>query len=180
MQLMRASDRFWTLSNVVSLVRLALTVPIVIALVQDSRWLALCLSLVAAASDWFDGYAARATKTVSEWGKIIDPIADKILVGAVVVILVVKDLLPLWFVAMVLLRDVVILVFAAYLRRRITVVPPSLMSGKLAVGAISLVGIAAMADWTLVRDAGITLSAILTAVSLWQYGKRFYGIIRQI
>ncbi len=180
MQLIRASERFWTLSNIVSLARLTLTVPIVIALVQDSRWLALCLSLVAAASDWFDGYAARATNTVSEWGKIIDPIADKILVGAVVVILVIKGLLPLWFVGMVLARDIVILVFGAYLRRRITIVPPSLMSGKLAVGAISLAGIAAMAELTVVLDISIILSAILTAVSLWQYGTRFYGIIRQI
>jgi phosphatidylglycerophosphate synthase len=117
---------------------------------------------------------------VSEWGKIIDPIADKILVGAVVVILVIKGLLPLWFVGMVLARDIVILVFGAYLRRRITIVPPSLMSGKLAVGAISLAGIAAMAELTVVLDISIILSAILTAVSLWQYGTRFYGIIRQI
>lgn len=180
MQLQRASERFWTMSNVVSLVRLALTVPIVIALLHDSRWLALCLSVVAAASDWFDGYAARVTNTVSEWGKIIDPIADKILVGAVVIILVIKGLLPFWFVAMVLSRDIVILLCGVYLQRHITVVPPSLISGKLAVGAIALAGIAAMAEWTLIRDVGIVLSAILTAVSLWQYGKRFYGIIRQI
>lgn len=180
MQLKHESDRFWTLSNVVSLVRLILTIPIVMALLHDSMWTAFGISIVAAFTDWLDGFVARATRTVSEWGKIIDPVADKVVVGAVVILLVVKGLLPLWFVVIVLSRDIIIVLCGMYLRRHTSVVPPSLLSGKLAVSAISLAGICAMVGLTLVRDVSIVLSTILAAVSLWQYGMRFYGIVRQV
>jgi cardiolipin synthase (CMP-forming) len=174
-----ASDRFWTLSNVVSMVRLVLTVPIVLAILDDRSWLAFALCWFAAFTDWLDGWVARRTGTVSEWGKVIDPVADKVLVGAIVVVLLVKSLLPLWFVAAVVARDVIILVGGVVARRYESAVLPSMMSGKLAVSAIALAGVTALVQWTDVRDVSIVLSCLLMAVSLWQYAHRLYGIIRQ-
>lgn len=172
------SGRFWTWSNVVSLIRLLMTIPVVMAMMDGHNLVAFVLCWIAAFTDYLDGYVARATGTVSEWGKVIDPVADKVLVGAVVVMLLWQHLLPLWFVVAVVIRDVVIVIGGFVARRYTPVVLPSLMSGKLAVTAIALTGVIAMMEWTLARDVGIVLSCIMMLVSLWAYGKRLYGIIR--
>ncbi len=180
MNLTHTSDRFWTASNVVSMFRGVLTIPVAYAMAIDAHWVAFGLCWFAAFTDWLDGWVARRTGTVSEWGKVIDPVADKILVGTVVVMLLVKGLLPPWFVAAVVARDIVILIAAVVSRRYTLVILPSLMSGKLAVSAIAFTGVVAMVDWPLSRDIGIAVSCVLIVVSLWQYGKRLHGIIRQV
>lgn len=174
------SDRFWTASNVVSLFRGLLTVPVAYALATDALWTAFGLCWFAAFTDWLDGWLARRTGTVSEWGKVIDPISDKVLVGTIVVMLLLKGFLPIWFVTAVVIRDIIILIAAVYAKRYTPVILPSLMSGKLAVSAIAFTGVVAMINWQVPRDIGIAVSCALIVVSLWQYGKRLHGIIRQV
>jgi cardiolipin synthase len=173
------SDAFWTASNVVSMLRIVLTVPIAWAIAIDATWWAFGLCWFAAFTDWLDGFVARATGTVSEWGKVVDPIADKVLVGTIVVMLLVKGLMPLWFVGAVLFRDVVILIGGIYARRYSSVVLPSKWSGKLAVSFIALTGVAALVQWEEARDWSIAVSCIFIVLSLWDYARRLHGIIRQ-
>ncbi len=172
-------DQFWTISNVLSIARLLLTVPIAITLTQRQMTVAFWLCVVAAITDWLDGSVARATRTESEWGKILDPIADKVLVGVVVVLLLVLDLLPAWFVVLVVARDILILIGGFTAARYTPIVPPSLLSGKFAVAAIAIAGLAAIFEWYPVRDGAMVIAVVLMAVSLWQYGTRLYGIVRQ-
>ena len=162
----------------ISLLRLALTVPVVLTLLNRQFLAAFILCWIGAFSDWLDGYVARKTNTVSEWGKIIDPVADKVLVGAVVVMMFVQNLLPAWFVIVVIARDLVIMAGAAVARKRMKTVLPSLMSGKLAVSAIALTGVVAMVTDGIVRDGLIVLSCGLMALSLWDYAKRLHGLLR--
>ncbi|MBU3741858.1 MAG: CDP-alcohol phosphatidyltransferase family protein [Candidatus Kapabacteria bacterium] len=176
---MKPSERFWTASNVMSLVRLILTVPLVWMLWHDQRWTALMIAAVAAVTDWADGRIARATGTVSDWGKIIDPVADKVLVGSVVVVMTIKELLPLWFVICVVLRDVIILIGGIIIERRTGQITPSLMVGKLAVTAVAITGMIAIMQWSPFVEIGIGLSSVLMVLSLWQYSKRFHGILQQ-
>lgn len=170
-------DRFFTASNLLSILRGVMTVPIVWALFEELRITAILLCLIAALTDWLDGYVARHTGTVSEWGMILDPLADKILVGAVVVVLVILELLPLWFVLVVVGRDVVILLGAAYASSRAKTVLPSLMSGKLAVSAIALTGVVSLAIGRPSLEL-IIVSCCLMGVSLWQYATRLHGLLR--
>ena len=100
---------FWTISNQLSILRGVLAIPVAILIAQGDVWWAFGLCWFAALTDWLDGFVARATNTVSEWGKILDPIADKILVGVIVVMLVLEGLLPLRSVLVVVGRDVIIL-----------------------------------------------------------------------
>jgi len=174
----RASDRFFTASNMISLLRLVMTVPVVITLQADQYLVAFVLCWIAAATDWLDGFVARRTGTVSEWGKVVDPLADKVLVGAVVVMLLVKGLIPLWFVGAVIARDILILAGAVWARRRIDVVLPSLWSGKFAVSAIALTGVMAMLTRGPWLDGLMYLSCGLMALSLWDYSKRLHGLLR--
>lgn len=179
MELRAESDRFWTPSNVVSLFRLLLTGPVVYLLVNEMRVAAFIVCVVSAFTDYLDGRLARSTNSVSEWGKIIDPIADKVFIGAILIVLLAQGLYPVWFVAVVLARDAIIVAGGLWLRRITPVVPPSLPSGKWAVSAISATGFCAMMVWILARDVFIVISCVLIAVSLWDYGRRFYGILRQ-
>lgn len=99
-----------TPANVVTVVRIAIT-PAVIALVIQGRhreaaiWFA-----VAAFTDFLDGWLARARHTVSTVGQYLDPIADKILLSGVFVALAIAHAVPVWFVVLVLGRDVALLV----------------------------------------------------------------------
>lgn len=170
---------FYTWSNGVSAFRFVLTPPIAYAIYNDMLLISFILCWFAAFTDWLDGYVARRTNTVSEWGKIIDPVADKVLVGTVVALLLIKGLLPLWFVLSVLFRDLLILGGSALASRYTTVVLPSMMSGKLAVSAVAFTGVMAMIHAQVAVDVGIWASVVFMTVSLWQYIKRLHGIIRQ-
>lgn len=175
----RASDAFWTASNMLSVFRGLLAIPIAIFINSGDVWIAFGLCWFASFTDWADGYVARKTNTVSEWGKILDPIADKIIVGIIMVMLVLNNSLPLWFVIAVVSRDIIIVLGGIILRRYTPVIVPSKMSGKLAVTAIALTGVSALVGWNEVRDVGIYVSCVVMAVSLIDYGMRFNGIIRQ-
>lgn len=172
-------DDLFTASNVISLLRLILTAPVAYLIYIEEPWWAFALCWFAAFTDWLDGYVARATNTVSEWGKVIDPVADKVLVGTIVVMLLVRGLLPVWFVGLVVGRDVLILIGGVVAQRYSTVVLPSMWSGKLAVSAIAWTGVTALVEWTMARDVGMAVSCVLIAVSLWQYARRLHGLIRQ-
>ncbi|WP_103029698.1 CDP-alcohol phosphatidyltransferase family protein [Salinibacter altiplanensis] len=128
--------RFWTAANVLSLSRLGLVVPITVLLWRDGPlgWL-LGLVLLVILTDWFDGRIARWTRTVSEWGKVIDPVADKFAAVMTVTALTFRPAephLPLWFFGLVVGRDVAILLGGVAIARRSGQIVMSAWAGKAA------------------------------------------------
>ncbi|NTW70060.1 MAG: CDP-alcohol phosphatidyltransferase family protein [Chlorobiaceae bacterium] len=99
---------------------------------------AIAIMIVAVLSDWFDGQAARWTNEVSDMGKILDPLADKLCLASVAIYFLWIGELPLWFVIFVVLRDILIFIGAAFVRVRHSVVTTSLWPGKWAVGFVSM------------------------------------------
>ena len=67
--------------------------------------LALAIYIIAAITDWYDGWLARKFDYITEWGKFMDPLADKILTSAAFFAFVAIDVLPLWMVIIVVFRD---------------------------------------------------------------------------
>lgn len=177
---MQPLDKLYTASNAISAARGLLTIPVVVCLLNNDFTIAFWLCILAAWTDWLDGFVARRTNTVSEWGMIIDPVADKILVGAIVVLLLVKGRLPVWYVSGIVVRDLVILIGAQWLRRKNNLVLPSMMTGKLAVTAIALTGALSMLfeNTSMYVLVPLYMSCALMALSLWVYGKRLHGILR--
>jgi len=96
------------LPNAICVLRMLLAAPIALALLSSHYPLTLALFAIAAVSDGADGWLAKTFGWTSRLGKILDPIADKVLLVTVVVTLVVQDLLPLWLALTIVLRDVVI------------------------------------------------------------------------
>jgi cardiolipin synthase (CMP-forming) len=97
-----------TVPNAICVLRIALTVPIVVLLADGRYGMTLVLFAVAAASDVLDGYLAKTFGWSSELGKLLDPLADKILLVSVFITLAVIGLVPVWLAAIAVLRDVVI------------------------------------------------------------------------
>lgn len=135
-----AARNLWTISNMLSMSRIVLTVPIVYLLLQDgeaARWWALFLIAIAIITDSLDGMVARARNEITEEGKFLDPLADKIAVGVIVFVLAITGELPWWFVGIILGRDVLIILAGIYIKSRYGVLFPSNVWGKWAVTIIS-------------------------------------------
>jgi cardiolipin synthase len=96
------------LPNLICLIRLALIWPILAALRAGEYRMALALFIIAAASDGVDGYLAKRFDWISELGKFLDPLADKLLLVTVFVEAAWLGLVPWWLTAAVVARDVMI------------------------------------------------------------------------
>ncbi|MFE3456968.1 CDP-alcohol phosphatidyltransferase family protein [Nocardiopsis aegyptia] len=104
------SDRIWTVPNLLSMLRL-LGVPLFLwlILVPQADWWALLVLALAGISDWLDGKIARAWNQTSRLGTVLDPLADRLYIFAALLGLVVRDIVPWWLMAILVLRDVLIL-----------------------------------------------------------------------
>ena len=96
------------LPNLICLIRLALIWPVIVTLHAGEHLLALGLFATAAVSDGLDGYLAKRFGWTSELGKILDPLADKLLLVSVFVESAWLGLVPWWLTAAVVARDVLI------------------------------------------------------------------------
>ena len=111
--------RVLTLPNLISFLRIAL-IPVFVALIVDEDTTALGIVLfgVVAATDWIDGAIARATGQVTDLGKMLDPVADRLAIAAGLIALVVRGAFPLWAALLILVRDASMLVVGLVLLTR--------------------------------------------------------------
>jgi len=166
-------------SNQLSLFRLALVGPTVYYLLHDDRSRkALLLLALGMATDAVDGPIARRRGEVSNLGKVIDPIADKLTLDAVAVVLSMRRGFPWWVTNLLLVRDAGIVAGSVLIFRRSTYVTPSIYSGKVTTAMLT----AALLLYLLnVQPWGRrTLIAMLVplAVSWSEYGWRFWQWMR--
>jgi CDP-diacylglycerol--glycerol-3-phosphate 3-phosphatidyltransferase len=141
----KGSWRFWTIPNLLSIFRILLIGPIIFLLLQDNRLclnIALVLIFLGVLSDFLDGKIARKFNQISEVGKILDPVADKLAVGAVIIVLVFHRDFPIWAAALIIGRDVLILIAGLLWATRYKFVVPSNILGKWTVFFVSLMIIA--------------------------------------
>src|SRR5216110_2833802 len=159
----------WTLPNILTLARICLTPVIALLPFIQGYWpkvTAFIIFLVAAFSDVLDGWLARRSNTVSDLGKLLDPIADKLLLFATLIpifwmtrhptILVDYRIpwwgsLPVWVALLLVGREVLITAFRFFAKRR-GVVIPAMGAGK-AKAVVQNVFIGATIAWFAWRDA---------------------------
>lgn len=130
------------ISNLVSILRILLIIPVSYLLLykfESENTLIIILVLCMYFSDLLDGYLARKLNQVSEFGKIIDPLADKIAVISIAIILLILGKIPIWYVSVIVIRDVLILSFGIYLDKKKDIRLMSNYPGKIAVFSIGLI-----------------------------------------
>jgi cardiolipin synthase len=128
-----ASDRVLTVPNLLSFARL-LGVPLFLWLVlvpQADVWAFVVLA-IAGATDWIDGYLARALNQRSKLGILLDPLADRLYIAATLIGLALRGLIPWWLVALLAARDLMLLALLPLLRKSGRVALPVTYIGKAA------------------------------------------------
>jgi CDP-diacylglycerol--glycerol-3-phosphate 3-phosphatidyltransferase/cardiolipin synthase len=174
-----------SLPNILTLSRI-LAVPFLVLLLWDSGWAghlaAFVLFSVAAATDYLDGYLARSQGTVSKLGVFLDPIADKIMVAATIVMLVHTGAIHGWAVIpalVILLREITVSGLREFLAGLQISVPVSALAKwktaiqMVALGALILAGATpVLAPWLPALEIGLVslwVAAGLTAITGYDY-----------
>ena len=153
-----SSSRVLTVPNGISAARIAL-IPVFVWLVldHDTTTAGVVLFAIVVATDWVDGMIARRTGQVSDVGKILDPVADRLAIAAGLVALVIRGIFPLWAAAAILVRDLAVLLVAAVVLVRRDVRVEVRWIGKLAT--FSLMAAIPMVSW---GSLGLPLAAAAT------------------
>ncbi|MEO7130573.1 MAG: CDP-alcohol phosphatidyltransferase family protein [Dermatophilaceae bacterium] len=145
------SDRFLTLPNVLSIIRLA-GVPLFIwALAEHHDVLAVIVLMASGITDYLDGKIARTFKMESKLGEYLDPLADRLYIFTTLVGLAWRGIIPLWLLLVLVSREVVMTLMLLYLRRRGQIGLPVHFVGKAAtfnlLYAFPLLLLADRSDW---------------------------------
>ncbi|HLS25018.1 MAG TPA: CDP-diacylglycerol--glycerol-3-phosphate 3-phosphatidyltransferase [Beutenbergiaceae bacterium] len=115
------ASQVWNLPNTLTMLRIVLVPFFVVLMFQDSlaaRLGALAVFLIAALTDKLDGYLARSRDMVTNFGKMADPFADKMLVGAAIIMLSVLGILPWWATVTIIVREAGITILRFIMVRR--------------------------------------------------------------
>lgn len=174
--------KVFTLANIVSMSRILVALPIIwVYLWHDGiSWVFTVLVAYGILSDYLDGWLARRNNEISELGKVIDPIADKVLAAVLFIFAAWLGKIPLWFLIVALLRDGLIMLGSVYISLTRGKVAMSVMSGKVFVNALALYWLAV---FYLPGQEGLILfllsgTSILMIYSFADYFQRFLRILR--
>ena len=99
------------LANKLTLSRMLLVPIIVVLLLFPGKWTCLfatLLFILASATDWVDGYVARRSGTVTSFGKFLDPLADKVLISSILIMLAQHGWVPGWIVSVIVARELIV------------------------------------------------------------------------
>ena len=185
------AKRLCTVANFVSVGRLLLLIPLFYFLREGDKgngnlWAVLVMA-VAMVSDMMDGLLARVLHQVSDWGRVLDPIADKLWICALAAFLAAPwrvPRLPWGFLTLVLVRDLGIVSCALWAFRRVGVVMTSNWVGKITMFAEAVTLIAFTVNWTptywpMVNPYTLMwITVPLILISGVSYGYRFRAVVR--
>jgi len=183
--------KFLTVPNLMSIGRIFLLIPLFYYLQKgpqdNGNFWALVVMGAALVSDMIDGLIARWFHVETDWGRVLDPLADKIWLGALAVFLALPSRanpLPVWFLAAVLVRDVLIVAGSFYVYRRRGLVVTSNYAGKLTMFVIACTLISYTLNWVPPVASWFTplslvwFSLMLIAASGIHYLVRFFYYLR--
>ena len=184
-QEVEVKQALFTWSNLISVSRILVAIPVVYLHYtngQQITWGITALVLYGIISDYLDGYVARLTKQVSEWGKILDPVADKFCAFLLFLYAVYIEIIPLWFFVIEIARDVLIMGGSLYIQRVRGKVAMAVMSGKISVNVLGLYWLSAFfyPEATDVHHMLMGASLALMIFSFIDYLHRFNMILKGV
>jgi cardiolipin synthase len=173
-------QRIWTISTFLSFSRILLVIPLAFLLYADvpnNRVWAAVIILLGAATDFLDGALARKLHQVTDFGKIIDPVADKISVGVAGVLFVTAGYIPVWYVATFITRDLLILAGGVYIKSKKNIITQSNWPGKITAGLVALflfLSILQSPSLDALRQIVLWASVAMMAFSFLKYVQRLF------
>jgi len=132
--------KWLNIPNTLSILRL-MTIPVIVLLILHSTRhnypILIIVYFLSVWLDFFDGYLARKLSQETEMGKILDPLADKLMVFSVVIALIIRSDFPIWLAVIIFSRDFLILGASLALFKKRHSVHPSILVGKITFGLLS-------------------------------------------
>ncbi len=182
-KIIKVTGKVFTLSNFISFTRFLIAFPILyLHYHNDLQYNATILVLIiyAGVSDYLDGLVARKTNTVSEVGKMIDPISDKLCAVALFIYTVWLGWVPLWFLVVNVIRDSLIMMGSTFIKVRYGKVAMSTMSGKIAVNVLALYWLSVFffRDAVAAHNILLYMCTVVMAISFFDYFNRYRKIMR--
>ena len=116
--------------NILTVFRIALIPFIIITIINDEYFTAIMFFILSGLTDVLDGFIARKFNFITDFGKLIDPLADKLTQIATLISIVIKGIIPYWILIVILLKEVIMVCGASFLYGKSTVVS-SKWFGKL-------------------------------------------------
>ena len=165
------ADRILTLANGISISRIFLTLPLIYYLDKDNLTYAIGIILLIILSDLIDGWVARRVDEITHFGKLIDPVADKICMMVVIIFLIFKIGIPMFaFFLILAIRDIVLITIGVYLMFKRDRVFESNKTGKWFIFISSLM----MLSFILNLPLLISYTLYWVSLSLFTYSTYCY------
>jgi len=191
-RLQTRKDRIMTLANAISISRIFLAIPLVLLFEDISNgemgkiWWAFGLIIIIVLTDFLDGYVARKAEETTNFGKLIDPVADKVCMMVVMIYLIISYKLPfLFFLVTLAIRDIFLIIIGVYLIFSQEEVFQSNRSGKWFMGISALMmtlflfqdpmGIPGYVLW-----GSYLISMLLFAFSTFEYIRRYMRYFKEL
>jgi CDP-diacylglycerol--glycerol-3-phosphate 3-phosphatidyltransferase len=158
------------LPNALSILRIVLIVPLLNFYYTRAYLELTFIIVIIILSDFLDGYLARKVCGVSEAGKVLDPLADKICTATICIALIIDGTLPIWLFIIILARELLILTIGLILITLKKTVPVSNLVGKYAMGIIAASLAVYIYDLKILLFMADILIVIAVLFSLLNYG----------
>ena len=172
------------LPNKLTVLRMIMIVPFVFFMLTDvegdmSKWIALALFVVASLTDLLDGHIARKYNLVTNFGKFMDPLADKLLVCAAMICLVENGKIPSWVVIVIISREFIISGFRLIASDNGIVIAASYWGKFKTVFQMIMIVlmIADIAAIQIVTQSVMWIALALTVISLIDYLKKNWHVM---
>jgi CDP-diacylglycerol--glycerol-3-phosphate 3-phosphatidyltransferase len=156
--------------NILSIFRLCL-VPVFVMTyfsgIAHAEVYAVCVYALATLTDFLDGYLARRFKLITNLGKVLDPLGDKMFTFSVLVCICIDRIIPLWVVAIFFLKELMMGLGSLVIHRRVKAeIPPSNILGKTATVLFFLACVVLLLSDNIPRPAAVTMICLCLVVSL--------------
>lgn len=171
--------------NTLSIMRMLLIPPIVLLILHSTPanyiWL-IAFYFFSILFDFLDGYIARRYSMETALGRILDPVADKLLMFFILIALIVKTDFPLWIAVPIILRDFLILLASFFIYRKKREIKPSITIGKIAFASLSflifiyIVGMNPASDLDLLKKF---VSVFTLSFLIWSWIEYLFVYLRE-
>ncbi|TVQ01453.1 MAG: CDP-alcohol phosphatidyltransferase family protein [Balneolaceae bacterium] len=175
-------DDIFTWSNLISFSRVLVVIPIIWLHIENDytvNKLIIFLICYGVLSDYLDGLVARWFDEISELGKTLDPVADKLMAFFLFFYTVILGWIPLWYFVVGVIRDLLIMAGSAHIKKRRGKVAMSIMSGKVSVNimAVYWLSVFFLRDMQTLHTVLMIISVLFMVYSFIDYVIRYRKII---
>ena len=185
-------DRIMTLANAISISRIFLAIPLVLIFediangMNEKLWQAFALIIIIVLTDFLDGYVARKAGEITNFGKLIDPVADKVCMMVVLIYLIISYKLPFLLFFLILgIRDIFLIIIGVYLMFSQEEVFQSNRSGKWFIGISALMMVLFLFKDplnipNLILWSSYLISTLLFTFSTFEYIRKYLRYFKQL